>query len=159
MSTKPTINAADPESILRAALDAFETSLAVPIVAGELDEWSQQVRTAWAEASAEVHRQLTQLHPAQLKQIAKEDPELSTQVDLLRAEDAALEEDRACLDGVIERLARLVPMVEPNERIFHEYHAQLQKDGVDFITRVKKQQVALQTWFQEAFNRDRGVAD
>lgn len=153
------MNATDTEHDLRAALDEFETSLAIPVVSGELDAWSQQVRAAWAKVSAQVQRHLTQLHPKQLKQIGQEDPELLTQVDNMQAEDAALEEGRVCLDGIIERLARLAPKVEPDERKFHEYQAQLQKDGVDFLSRVKKQQVAMQTWFQEAFNRDRGVAD
>jgi len=32
-------------------------------------------------------------------------------------------------------------------------------DGIEFITRMRKQEAAVQAWFVEAFTRDRGVAD
>jgi hypothetical protein len=153
------MDSTDPEHDLRAALDAFETSLAIPVVSGELDAWSQQVRTTWAEASEQVDLHLSELHPKQFKQIAKEDPELLSQVDNMKAEDAALAGCQASINRLVEELSKLAPAVEPDERKFHEYNARLIKDGIEFVGRVKKQQVGVRTWFQEAFNRDRGVAD
>ena len=149
----------DPDIELRSVLDALETCLAIPIVAGELDEWSDQVHAAWAAADVQIERQLTQLHPKQFKQIAKEDPELSAQVEKLKAEDEALEAERSRLARLVDETARLAPLVEPHEQKFNESTAQLVNGGIAFIGRFKKQQVALGTWFQEAFNRDRGVAD
>jgi hypothetical protein len=32
-------------------------------------------------------------------------------------------------------------------------------EGLTFIARVRKQATAIQTWFVEAFNRDRGAVD
>jgi hypothetical protein len=153
------MNVTDPDRELRTALDGFETSLATPIVSGELEVWSAEVSAIWAKLSPLVQQQLVHLHPKQFDEITKQDPELFAHVDKLRIEDASLEETRSCLDENVSRLAKLAPLVEPDERKFNDLHAKLRKDGVDFANRVKQQQVAVQTWYMEAFNRDRGVAD
>jgi hypothetical protein len=152
-------NASDPDGELRAALDTFETSLAIPIISGELANWSQQVQSAWQKANDQILRQLADLHPKQLKQIAKEDPELSAQVEKLKTEDAALEAGRASLDRVVDELGRVAPLVGADERKATDCAAMLVENGIVFVGRFKKQQVAVDTWFQEAFTRDRGVAD
>lgn len=140
------------------ALEGFETSLATPVVSGELVEWSEHARGAWARLLPLVRKQLS-LHPEQYDEIAEQDSELFAQIDKLRAEDAVLEESCQGLDQIIERVANLAPLVEPDERKFNEQMNKLQKAGTEFVTRVRKQQVAVQTWYQEAFVRDRGVAD
>ena len=151
--------APNPDRKLRIALEAFETSLATPIVSGELAPWSEQVQRVWAELCPLVQYQVTALHPKQFQEITDQDPELFAQVDNMKAEDAHLEENRKSLDQLIQRLANLAPLVEPDERRFHDYMAQLQKEAIDYMARVKKQLVAVQTWYVEAFNRDRGIAD
>jgi hypothetical protein len=144
---------------LRGALETFETSLATPIVSGELTVWSDHVRAAWTRLLPLVRKQLTKLHPKQYDEITGQDPELFAQIDKLKAEDAALDECSRGLDQTTERVAKLAPLVEPDERKFSEHMAHLQKHGTEFVARVRKQQVAVQTWYQEAFVRDRGVAD
>jgi hypothetical protein len=156
---KTLMTATDFDRELKAELEAFETSLATPVVSGELAVWSDHVREAWAKLSLRVHDDVATQHVRQFDEITTQDSELFAQVDKLKAEDEALEAQRQSLDQLVGRLANLAPLVEPDEGKFHAFMAQLQKDGVDFVSRVRKQLVAVQTWYVEAFNRDRGVAD
>jgi hypothetical protein len=149
----------DPDAVLKESLDAFETSLATPIVSGELDVWADQVRTAWAEAEPLIKRQLTHWHPKQCQEIIEQDPGLATEVEKLGAEDAALEAERACLGRLVAEVSRVAPIVEPDERKVTDGQTRLVDKGIAFVARLKKQQVAVRTWFQEAFNRDRGTVD
>lgn len=153
------MTATDPDRELREAIDVFDTALATPVVSGELAVWSDEVRAAWARLSPLVHHQMVTFHPKQYDEITRQDPELFAQVDKLKVEDAAILEEQSSFDASVSRLANLAPLVEPDERKFDDYQAKLRKDGAAFTTHVKQQQVAVQTWYIEAFNRDRGVAD
>jgi predicted nuclease with TOPRIM domain len=152
------MNTSYQESELRAALTAFETSLHTPIVSGELAEWTKQVEKSWVNVVAQVRHCSEQLHPRQYQQIAKEDPELLPRIDQLKAEDEAINQEQESLDKVIVRLAEHLPKLEPDEEKARKHIDQMVSDGITFVGRVRKHDVAVQTWFGEAFNRDRGVA-
>jgi seryl-tRNA synthetase len=149
----------DPGNGLRGALEAFETALATPIVSGELETWIDQVRKAWSEVSTHVHDRSTRIHPQEYEQITNKDPELIPQVQKLKAEDQSIERDRQAMNRRIHTIAQRVPNVEPDEEKIKRHVTQLIDDGIAFVGRTRKQEVAAQTWFVEAFNRDRGVAD
>jgi hypothetical protein len=144
---------------LKPALEAFETALLTPIVSGELVVWSDAVRDSWAKLSPLVDEQLTSGHPKQYAEMTREDPEIYSRVDNLKNADSKLQAERNELDVLIQRLTQLGELIEPDERKFHEFQANLRKAGVDFVTQVRQQQVAVQTWYLEAFNRDRGFVD
>jgi hypothetical protein len=150
---------ADTDHELKESLDIFETALATPVVSGELAVWSDQVRAAWGTLSPLVERQVTRLHPEQYDEMTKQDPELFAHVENLKAEDAEIETNRQAVDRLVGHLTNLAPLIEPDERKFHDLQARLCDDGVKFVTRVRHQQVAVQTWYVEAFNRDRGNVD
>jgi hypothetical protein len=156
---KTLMTATDFDRELKSELEAFETSLATPVVSGELAVWSDHVREAWSTLSPRVCHDVAKQHARQFEEITSQDPELFAQVDKLKADDEAIQAQRQSLDQLVGRLANLAPLVEPDEGKFHALMSQLQKDGVEFIARVRKQLVAVQTWYVEAFNRDRGVAD
>jgi hypothetical protein len=147
------------EDELKTALSAFETSLETPVVSGELTEWLDAVKQAWAELSAKVHYQAKHDHPRQYEQMSKEDPELLPRVEQLQAEDAAIEQDREKLNQLVSRTTAHAPKLEPDEEKAQHHTKKLIDDGMAFVTRVRKQEVAIQTWFVEAFNRDLGTAD
>jgi hypothetical protein len=149
----------ETERDLKDALDAFETALMTPVVSGELAVWGDQVRDAWATLTPIVERQVSRLHPKQYEEMTRQDPELFTHVDNLKAEDAAIRDEQQKLAQLIDRLANLAPLVEPDERKFNDLQAHLRKDGIAFVARVRTQQVALETWYLEAFHRDRGYVD
>jgi hypothetical protein len=152
-------NATNPESELRSALTAFETSVATPVVSGELPDWVENVQKTWAEASNQVQRHLSELHPRQYQQISQEDPALFHQIEKMKAEDEALKATCSKLDQLVRRVAQHVPGVEPDEGKADSILKSLIDDSLSFVTRVRKQEVAVQTWFVEAFNRERGGGD
>jgi hypothetical protein len=144
---------------LKLVLAAFETSLATPIVSGELPRWIEEVQHAWEHTSAEIHDQVKHLHPRQFEQISSQDPELLPRVEQLKAEDEAIEQDRERLNQAVRRVSQHAPKMEPDEEKAQKYTKSLVDEGMAFIARVRKQEVALQTWFVEAFNRDGGAVD
>lgn len=154
-----TLKQTNPEAELKHAADAFETSLVRPLVSGELAPWIQEVQTAWKEAAAQIHYHAKHLHPRQYEAIAKQDPELLPRIETLRAEDSALEEQRELIHQSVTRIAEHAPKLEPDEEKAQKHIRSLVDDGMKFVTRVRKQSVAVQTWYIEAFNRDVGAVD
>jgi hypothetical protein len=154
----PPVPAADSEQSLRGILETFETRLATPIVSGELQAWARAVAEAWTVVAPEVRRHCDHHHRDQYARMTEEDPELLPRVEKLQTEDEAIRREIATLTAAVERLVVRAEKVEPHEgRLDVEVEA-LGEQGVAFINRVRKQEVAVQTWFLEAFNRDRGVA-
>src|SRR5688572_33106999 len=103
------------ENELRAALSTFETNVATPVVSGELADWVEKVKKAWSKASAQIQAHTKELHPRQYEEISKEDPALFQQIELLKAEDSAIEEARDKIDRTVTRVAEHVPKLEPDE--------------------------------------------
>jgi hypothetical protein len=147
------------EDALREALAAVETSVTTPVVSGELPDWSDKVRKAWAELSPLVQEHAKQLHPEQYVEITAADAALLRQVELLRAEDEEIEKDRRRLEQTMTRMTELLPKFEPDEAKAQPHIQELMDQSIGFVMRVRKQEVAVQTWFAEAFNRERGGGD
>jgi len=158
-ATKRVRSNANQESELKAALDVLETSIATPIVPGALATWLADVQHAWAEAAAQVHFHVKHLHPRQFEEIAQQDPELLPRIELLKAEDAAIEEERGKLSERVVRMVEHAPQLEPDEEKAQRHLKGMIDDVSALILRVRKQTVALQTWYMEAFNRDGGAVD
>ena len=144
---------------LKAVLTAFETSLLTPTVSGELATWLEEVQKTWEEASTQVHYHIKHLHPRQYDEISKQDPELLPRIDQLRAEDEAIEQQRALLAQAIGRVGQHVPKMEPDEEKAAKYTKAMIDSGTAFLIQVRKQEAAVQTWYVEAFNRDGGAVD
>jgi hypothetical protein len=158
MTTKPLAQSAT-DTDLKNALSALETSLATPLVSGELSDWLDNAKQTWAKASAQIQDCIEHGHPTQLEQIGNADPELLPRVEQLQAEDAAIEQDRQAFDQAVSRVAVHAPKLEPDEEKAQQHVKKLVDEGMALLARVRKQEVAIQTWFVEAFNRDRGAGD
>jgi hypothetical protein len=156
---KETPQQANPEADLKAALGSFEESILTPVVSGDLPTWVEQVRATWTEASAQIHYHVKQLHPRQYEQIAEQDPELLPRVELLKADDELLERQRDEINQLVVLAAQLGPNLEPDEEKATRHLQRLIDASLQFIAQVRKQNVAVQTWFSEAFTRDRGAVD
>lgn len=147
------------EQALPATLEAFEQSLETPIIPGELQSWSANAQTTCHEAVAALKEHVPTWHKRVLEDIKRQDAELSTRVQELRAQDAELLKQARRVKADATKLAedaKVLPSHEP--RIKREVK-DFVNEGLDWIIRAKKQEAALTTWYQEAFNRDRGVAD
>jgi hypothetical protein len=155
----PTSNDDNPALQLKTALDAFEIACLRPIVSGELQSWVDHLKEEWCRANKQLELHTRHLHPRQYEEIAKQDPELFARVDLLRAEDVVIDTERARVDQSIARLAEHLPKLEPDEEKAKVRASTFVDDASAFLARVRKQMVAVQTWYVEAFNRDGGAVD
>jgi uncharacterized protein (UPF0335 family) len=149
----------NPEQALREALAAFETSITTPVISGELFDWIEKVERSWTEVSQQIDEQLKELHPKQFDEIAEADAALLRQVELMRAEDECIADEQASLNQTVARMREHLPKFEPDEAKAQPHIEKIQAVGVAFVARVRKQEVAVQTWFAEAFNRERGGGD
>jgi hypothetical protein len=152
-------NSPTADAALKAALDTFERSLISPIISGDMVGWFEEVEESWREAASQIHFQTKHLHPRRYEEIAQQDSELLPRIDLLKAEDGAIEAEREKFNQGVSRLAEHIPKLEPDEEKAQKYTNTLSDEGVAFIARIRKQAVAVQTWYIEAFNRDRGAVD
>jgi hypothetical protein len=147
------------ESDLKTALASFETRLSTPIISGELAGWMGEVQKAWVGASSQIGASLSRLHPGQFEQIAQQDQEMFPQIERLKVEDEAIAAERERIGNMVLRDAQHVPKLEPDEGKAKKHVQNLIDEGLALVTRVRKQEVAIETWLMEAFNRDRGAGD
>lgn len=153
-----------PETIhsdqaLKSSLENFETCLVTPVMAGELLAWTDELRAPWADLLAQVREHVREYHSQEYQQISQADPELLPRTEKLSAEDFAIEEVAEEFARMLHRFAEHAPKFEPDEVKIAKHLKLLVDDGVEFVTRVRKQEAAVQAWFVEAYTRDRGVAD
>jgi len=144
---------------LQTALELFETCLVTPLVPGEIESWSESLNSACYQALPLWKQEIEKEHPAQFKQIRKEDPEMSTRVENMQAEDAEIscQFDAVCQD--VANFVKRAPLMVEDEGRFKPAMEELVKNGLALVIRIRTQQQALRTWFVEAFDRDRGTAD
>jgi hypothetical protein len=154
-----TPNGDNPEAQLKSALEGFEVSCLRPIVAGELQSWVEHLKEEWGRANSQIELHTKQLHPRQYDEIAKQDPELLTRIDRLKSEDAVIDAERVKVDQGVMRLAEHLPKLEPDEEKAKVRASSFVDEATAFLSRVRKQSVAVQTWYMEAFNRDAGSVD
>jgi hypothetical protein len=155
----PTSSDNNPAAELKAALEGFEVSCLRPIVAGELQSWVENLQEEWCKANRQIDLHIKQLHPQQYDEIANQDPELFHRIDQLRAEDAVIDTERTRIEQSVSRLAEHLPKLEPDEEKAKVRASTFVDDAMAFLAHVRKQLVAVQTWYIEAFNRDGGAVD
>lgn len=141
------------------ALKYFTLCLGDPCVPGELEVWIKAVSEALSGLNAAIRHHISQNHQEQFARITEEDSEMFHQVALLKKEDRNILQQIESLVGRTRKLAERVPRVESNEAQVHEELSGLITEGLAFAVQVQRQEIAIRTWFQEAFLRERGVAD
>jgi hypothetical protein len=152
------MNQAQPHDLDK-ALKHFTLCLEDPCVPGELEEWTRAVWQALQAVRPVLHKHLAVDHQEHFARITEEDSEMFRQVTLLRKEDRNILQHFESLADFTKKLLERAPRVEPNEAQVHEEVSALITDGLAFVVQVQRQDIAIRTWFQEAFLRDRGVAD
>jgi predicted nuclease with TOPRIM domain len=133
--------------------------LETPCVPGEMDQWAAAVRDALEHAKPFVRDRLATNHRDHYKGIAEQDTEMFRQVAKLKAEDKRLEDALEALHKRAGSLAEKAARLEPDEARLRDDFKELRHDGLEFLIQWQQQEVALRSWLQEAFNRERGVGD
>lgn len=153
-------NRSGPEAAALAdALSALETALLTPVVSGELAPWVRDVRSAASRAEEQLKSYLGSTQRRQYLDMAKADPELLSRIEQLAEDDGSLLTDCGEFHKNASRLQELVNADRRHEQRPEDHRAELEEQGVKLITRIRKHQVATDTWLSEAFYRDRGVVD
>jgi len=139
------------------ALEDFETTLETPKMAGELTDWVITAQRACEVVDVLLSDDVQRQHTALYATIAREDPELSSRVEKLRATDEQL--TRVDLPNVqlgLKHLLDLAQSAEQDEAKAKLLRAEVVKKALEFVISARTQETAIATWFSESFNRDSG---
>jgi hypothetical protein len=144
------------ESEFRDVLQLLETCLETPRVSGELERWIADVQRNVASIATLLPKQIERQHAARLRQISVENPELNAEVGRVKSGDDDTREQFDKLRNWTDRLAAKATKVEPDESRLEEELVALTAFGLAFVIHVRKQEIAIATWQQEALYRDTG---
>ncbi len=142
----------------RDSLESVETCLMTPRVSGELDGWIANLKHAMDTFGAALLQQISEGHCAAFQQITSQDSELHSRVEQLQRNDLQSRELYDALQNRLAILEKSTPRVEPDEGRLEMEVVKFCESGLAFVQHVRKQEVAIDTWFQEAFQRDRGIS-
>lgn len=142
------------------ALEDFETSLATPVMSGELIGWVTTVNQKCVRVGELLNGDVQRQHAALYTTITRQDSDLASRVAQLRANDQQL----ATVDFVnvqcgIQLLLDRAESAEQDESKASLLRAEVVKQALAFVISARTQETAIGTWLSEAFNRDSGSGD
>ncbi len=144
---------------LREELERLETALDTPPVPGELTNWATMLRKSFDGASQAILAQIESVHPEQIREIEGEDAELLSRTQQLREEDQLNHDWCRRLNRAFAEFEIKAARAGADEKQVIEQQQALLEDGLRFVTHVRKQETAIRSWIQEAFQRDTGLGD
>ncbi|HEX4070050.1 MAG TPA: hypothetical protein VHX68_02740 [Planctomycetaceae bacterium] len=144
---------------LRDELERLETALDTPPVPGELTNWATMLRKSVDGASTAILAQIETVHPDQIREIEGQDADLLSRTQQLREVDQANRDWCKRLTKAFADFERKTARAGADEKQVIEEQQALLEDGLRFVTHVRKQETAIRSWMQEAFERDTGLAD
>jgi hypothetical protein len=140
-------------------LRRLETALDTPPVPGELRAWATTLRQTFDETTREILRQIDTVHPAQFQEIDDQNPELLARVEHLRDEDRKNQDYCRSLAAQFAELEANAIRAGADEKQVIDQQQKLVDEGLRFVMNVRRQETAIRTWTEEAFDRDTGVGD
>jgi hypothetical protein len=143
----------------RSTLERFEHSLVTPVVPGELPAWLEAAHSSCKEIGEPLRHVVEEAHPDLLREIARQDIELTPRIEELKTKDEAMIAEWNTLCRALDELRQRADRTEPNEAKLDAQVERLREKCLHFVIEARKQDAALATWLVEAFNRDRGIAD
>ena len=148
-----------PTVALEETMAKLERALFAPVVAGELKDWLDNVEEAARTFATDWTRHLHTTAHAEYREIARNDAEMLPTVTKMIESDQQLLHDLATFQDELHSLAKQAEEVGWQEGKLAGRQKKLEELGTLLITRIKKQQLAAETWLHEAFYRDRGTKD
>ncbi len=140
-------------------LRRLETALDTPPVPGELRTWAATLRKTFADTTHEILEQIEHVHPEQFEEIEQQNPELLARVSGLREEDRKNRDWCHSLDRQFAELEVNAARAGADEKQAMDQQQKLLEEGLRFVMNVRRQETAIRTWTEEAFDRDTGMAD
>ena len=142
------------------SLSDLETSLATPVVAGELTEWVTSVQGYCERVRSMLLGDVQKIHAELFSSILRQNVDLSAQVEKLRATD--LQISHSDCDEILATLKQIqmdVRSAKKDEAKLSEAVPSLIKRAMEFVVAARGQETAISAWLSEAFNRDLGSGD
>jgi hypothetical protein len=153
------MNETNSENGLKNALAKFETCVETPVVPGELARWTEDARQAFDDVARCLREETHSSHLKLLGEMARQDAEMQERVQQLGQCEKQLMCDLETVELKLAQLADRSAAVEPDEAKMRQPIADFVDLSLAFVLSARKQDTAIATWYAEAFNRDRGVAD
>lgn len=147
------------ESRFLSALAQFEKCLETPVVPGELPTWLQAAQKSCEEVGQLLGHEVNERHDELFQTILQEDAELTQKVEELKTKDSDLLLQYEAVQSKLDQLCGISDQLEPHEAKFDEHVEDSTDQALSFVLEARKQDTAITTWYMEAFNRDRGIAD
>jgi hypothetical protein len=98
-------------------------------------------------------------HRAALAQIAAEDLGLQPRIDEMEAAEQILGEREGELADRFAALSQRLASGDEDAAVWEAELTRFAEEGLDWVSRVRAQDLAVRTWLTEALTRDRGVVD
>ena len=140
-------------------LQRLETALDTPPVPGELRTWASTLRKTFAETTHQILEHIEHVHPEQFEEIEQENSELLARVTGLREEDCKNREWCRSLEHQFAELEANAARAGADEKQAMDQQQKLLEEGLRFVMNVRRQETAIRTWIEEAFDRDTGLGD
>jgi hypothetical protein len=147
------------ESALHESLGKLESALLSPVIAGELLDWVEAASLSCAEVGTAFAAYARDVLQAQYKEIARSDTELLYRIQQSTAEDQRLEEELQAFCREFQELAQRAPDAQKDELRVEDRRRHLEERGTKLVLAIRKHQLAVNSWLNEAVNRDRGPGD
>lgn len=146
-------------ALLKERLATFEEALATPVVPGEMADWASEAEQAAAGLLRAVRDELPPLRKQQYDTILQQDPALAPHVEEIREQDTQNLAHLERLHKQLHTIAQQADLRQEAETALHDRVEKLGETGLHLVVEIRKQSTSVDTWIQEAFQRDRGVAD
>ena len=140
-------------------LERLEAALDTPSVPGEMSSWASMVRKSFDAAARAILNHIDSVHPGQLGEIDGQDAELMAQTEHLREEDQCHQDWCRRLSAAFAEFDGKAVRAGADEKQVTEQQQALLEEGLRFVTHVRKQEAAIRSWLQEAYQRDTGAGD
>jgi hypothetical protein len=140
-------------------LRGLETALDTPPVPGELRTWATTLRKTFDDMTREILQQIDTVHPKQFHEIEEQNADLLARVEQLRDEDRKNRDWSRSLSVQFAELEANAVRAGADEKQVIEQQQKLLDEGLRFVMNVRRQETAIRTWTEEAFDRDTGLAD
>lgn len=142
-----------------AALARFERSLETPIVPGEMAAWLRKAREALREAGERFRDEEDAAHEQLRQDILREDIALAPRVEELKEKHEDVRDRWIKIRMELEQLCEEAERAEPHEAKLDDEIERFKEKALSFVIAARSHETAITTWYMEALNRDRGIAD
>lgn len=146
-------------NVFETSLQRLEQSVEAPVVPGESQRWLQNAVKTLERVLLLLQGNVNKAHGESFAAIGSEDSGLLARVQRMQREDVAIGAELKNLAERSDGLLEIVSQAQEGEHNVNESLNSFADDTIALIIRIRKQEAALETWYNEALQRDRGTVD